>query len=196
MIWNALPDEIHAVKEMETFRNSSGNYRCVRLIVFRNKNVKKVCYKSALSWFLDSYIATGILLFKADFLMLFLDEYQNSVILELIPLMFIQVWNGVNRTHPQFQRQTFRISNFNNVNTFLLFREAGRKVGLDQLLPPVRVRSTRIDSDQLGTNKKIKMKENWTRINSDHKKKNKIIRHNLPFTRHFAFFLTNSWLRK
>ena len=196
MIWNALPDEIHAVKEMETFRNSSGNYRCVRLIVFRNKNVKKVCYKSALSLFLDSYIATGISLFKADFLMLFLDEYQNSVVLELIPLMFIQVWNGVNRTHPQFQRQTFRISNFNNVNTFLLFREAGTKVGLHQLLPPVRVRSTRIDSDQLGTNKKIKMKENWTRINSDHKKKNKISRHHLPFTRHFVFFLTNSWLRK
>ena len=76
-------------EKMETFRNSSGNYGCVRLIVFRNKNVKKVCYKSALSWFLDSYIATGILLFKADFLMLFVDEYENSVVLELIPLMLI-----------------------------------------------------------------------------------------------------------
>ena len=76
-------------EEMETFRNSSGNYGCVRLIVLRNKNVKKVCCKSALSWFLDSYIATGILLFKADFLMLFVDEYQNSVVLEVIPMMLI-----------------------------------------------------------------------------------------------------------
>lgn len=72
-------------EKMETFRSSSGNYGYVRLIVLRNKNVKKVCYKSVLSWFLDSYIATGILLFKADFFLLFVDEYQNSVVLELIP---------------------------------------------------------------------------------------------------------------
>ena len=33
--------------------------------------------------------------------------------------------------------------------------QAGTKVGPDQLGPPVRVGSTRIDSDQLGLNKKI-----------------------------------------
>ena len=36
--------------------------------------------------------------------------------------------------------------------------EAGTKVGLDQLGPPVRVRSTRINSDQLRSNKKMKIK--------------------------------------
>ena len=36
--------------------------------------------------------------------------------------------------------------------------EAGKKVGPDQLGPPVRVASTRIDSDQLGSNKKVKIK--------------------------------------
>ena len=39
-----------------------------------------------------------------------------------------------------------------------VFTEASTKVGLDQLGPPVRVGSTRIDSDQLGSNKKIKIK--------------------------------------
>ena len=40
-----------------------------------------------------------------------------------------------------------------------LFRlQAGTKVRPDQLGPPVRVGSTRIDSDQLGLNKKIKIK--------------------------------------
>ena len=33
--------------------------------------------------------------------------------------------------------------------------QAGTKVGPDQLGPPVRVGSTRIDSDRLGSNKKI-----------------------------------------
>ena len=37
-----------------------------------------------------------------------------------------------------------------------VFTEASTKVGLDQLGPPVRVGSTRIDSDQLGSNKKTK----------------------------------------
>ena len=37
-------------------------------------------------------------------------------------------------------------------------KEAGKKVGLDQLGPPVWVGSTRIDLDQLGSNKKIKIK--------------------------------------
>ena len=36
-------------------------------------------------------------------------------------------------------------------------KEAGTKVGPDQLVPPVRVGSTRIDLDQLGSNKKIKI---------------------------------------
>ena len=36
--------------------------------------------------------------------------------------------------------------------------EAGTKVGPDKLGPPVRVGSTRIDSDQLGSNKKVKIK--------------------------------------
>ena len=36
--------------------------------------------------------------------------------------------------------------------------QAGTKVRPDQLGPPVRVGSTRIDSDQLGSNKKIKIK--------------------------------------
>ena len=36
--------------------------------------------------------------------------------------------------------------------------EAGTKVGPDQLGPPVRVGSTRIDSDQLGWNEKIKIR--------------------------------------
>ena len=36
--------------------------------------------------------------------------------------------------------------------------EAGTKVGPDQLGPPVRVGSTRIDSDRLGSNKKNKNK--------------------------------------
>ena len=36
--------------------------------------------------------------------------------------------------------------------------EASTKVGPDQLGPPVRLGSTRIDSDQLGSNKKIKIK--------------------------------------
>ena len=38
-------------------------------------------------------------------------------------------------------------------NNMLSFK-AGTKVGSDQLGPPVRVGSTRIDSDQLGLNKK------------------------------------------
>ena len=50
----------------------------------------------------------------------------------------------------------------------IMREKAGTKVGPDQLGPPVRVGSTRIDSDQLGSNKKIKIKYNWTRINSDH----------------------------
>ena len=37
-------------------------------------------------------------------------------------------------------------------------KEAGTKVGPDQLGPPVRVGSTWIDSDQLEWNKKIKIK--------------------------------------
>ena len=37
-------------------------------------------------------------------------------------------------------------------------KQAGTKVGPDQLGPPVRVGSTRIDSDQLGSNEKIKIK--------------------------------------
>ena len=36
--------------------------------------------------------------------------------------------------------------------------KAGTKVGPDQFGPPVRVGSTRIDSDQLGSNKKLKLK--------------------------------------
>ena len=36
--------------------------------------------------------------------------------------------------------------------------KAGTKVGPDQLGPPVQVGSTRINSDQLGRNKKIKIK--------------------------------------
>ena len=36
--------------------------------------------------------------------------------------------------------------------------KAGTKVGPDQLGPPVPVGSTRIDLDQLGSNKKIKIK--------------------------------------
>ena len=74
--------------------------------------------------------------------------------------------------------------------------EAGTKVGPDQLGPPVWVGSTQIDSDQLGSNKKIKIKYNWTRINSDHKKnnsdykkKNKISRYHSTFTRHFVLLL-------
>ena len=41
-------------------------------------------------------------------------------------------------------------------NTFLnsVRKQAGTKVGPDQLGPPVLVGSTRIDSDQLGSNKK------------------------------------------
>ena len=41
---------------------------------------------------------------------------------------------------------------------FMTKAQAGTKVGPDQLGPPVRVGSTRIDSDQLGSNKKIKIK--------------------------------------
>ena len=37
-------------------------------------------------------------------------------------------------------------------------KEPGTKVGPDQLEPPVRVGSTRINSDQLGSNKKNKNK--------------------------------------
>ena len=61
-----------------------------------------------------------------------------------------------------------------------------RQSGLDQL------GSTRTNSDRI---KKIKITENWTGINSDHKtnnsdykKKNKISRYHLTFTRHFVFF--------
>ena len=103
-------------EKMETFRNSSGNYGCVRLIVFRNKNVKKVCYKSALSWFLDSYIATGILLFKADFFLLFVDEYQNSVVLELIPSDAYSSLKWGQSNASLISKADF--SNFNSVNTF------------------------------------------------------------------------------
>ena len=39
----------------------------------------------------------------------------------------------------------------------LLFNKAGTKVGPDQLGPPVRVGSTRIDLDQLGSKEKIKI---------------------------------------
>ena len=45
--------------------------------------------------------------------------------------------------------------------------EAGTKVGPDQLGPPVRVGSTRIDSDQLGSNKKNK---NKIKLDSDQQK--------------------------
>ena len=67
---------------------------------------------------------------------------------------------------------------------------AGTKVGPDQLGSNKKNKNKiKLDSDQLGPLKKI---------NSDHKKKNKISRPHLPFTRHFVFFffLTNSWLRK
>ena len=50
-----------------------------------------------------------------------------------------------------FERLEFRILWIGNF-------EAGTKVGPDQLGPPVRVGSTRIDSDQLGSNKIIKIK--------------------------------------
>ena len=43
----------------------------------------------------------------------------------------------------------------------------------------------RINSDRLGSNKKNK---NKMKLDSDHKKKNKISRRHLPFTRHFVFF--------
>lgn len=102
-------------EKMETFRSSSGNYGYVRLIVLRNKNVKKVCYKSVLSWFLDSYIATGILLFKADFL-LFVDEYQNSVVLELIPSDAYSSLKWGQSNASLISKADF--SNFNSVNTF------------------------------------------------------------------------------
>ena len=42
--------------------------------------------------------------------------------------------------------------------------QAGTKVRPDKLGPPVRVGSTRIDSDQLGSNKKIKIGLGSTRI--------------------------------
>ena len=41
--------------------------------------------------------------------------------------------------------------------TMFRSRKAGTKVRPDQLRPPVRVGSTRINSDQLGSNKKIKL---------------------------------------
>lgn len=103
-------------EKMETFRSSSGNYGCIRLIVLRNKNVKKVCYKSVLSWFLDSYIATGILLFKADFFLLFVDEYQNSVVLELIPSDAYSSLKWGQSNASLISKADF--SNFNSVNTF------------------------------------------------------------------------------
>ena len=62
----------------------------------------------------------------------------------------------------------------------MLLSQAGTKVRPDQL--------GTASPDQLGSNKKIKIKQNWTQINSDHKKKNKVGRHHLPFTRHFVFF--------
>ena len=43
-------------------------------------------------------------------------------------------------------------------SSFSLIYKAGTKVGPDQLGPLVRVGSTRIDSDQLGSNKKLKVK--------------------------------------
>ena len=43
-------------------------------------------------------------------------------------------------------------------------KEAGTKVGPDQLEPPVRVGSTWINSDQLGSNKKNK---NQIKLDSD-----------------------------
>ena len=62
----------------------------------------------------------------------------------------------------------------------------------------------RINSDRLGPTRikwknknKIKMdSDHKKKNNSDYKKKNKISRYHLSFTRHFVFFLTNSWLRK
>lgn len=106
-------------EKMETFRSSSGNYGYVRLIVLRNKNVKKVCYKSVLSWFLDSYIATVILLFKADFFLLFVDEYQNSVVLELIPSDAYSSLKWGQSNASLISKADF--SNFNSVNTFFSF---------------------------------------------------------------------------
>ena len=44
------------------------------------------------------------------------------------------------------------------IHFYLISIKAGTKVGPDQLGPPVRVGSTGIDSDQLGSNKKIKNK--------------------------------------
>ena len=52
-------------------------------------------------------------------------------------------------THDWLDRQTTNTKEGN---------KAGTKVGPDQLGPPVWVGSTRIDSDQLGSNKKIKVK--------------------------------------
>ena len=55
--------------------------------------------------------------------------------------------------------------------------EAGTKVGPDQLGPPVRVGSTRIDSDQLGSDR-TKKKKNKIKLDSDQlgSTKNKIIK--------------------
>ena len=72
----------------------------------------------------------------------------------------------------------FELGNPEGRGAQAVLEKAGTKVGPDQLRPPVRVGSTRIDSDQLGSNKKIKIKQNWTRINSEQSKKIKLNQQN------------------
>ena len=54
----------------------------------------------------------------------------------------------------------------------------------------------RINSDRLGPTRIEWKNKNKIKMDSDYKKKNKISRYHLSFTRHFVFFLTNSCLRK
>ena len=72
--------------------------------------------------------------------------------MQLNPLYYVEFRD----IYPLRRSAAFKITEFRPSNK--VEKEAGTKVGPDQLGPPVRVGSTLIDSDQLESYKKIKMK--------------------------------------
>ena len=58
----------------------------------------------------------------------------------------------------QMGREVFELGNPEGKGAQAVLEKASTKVGPDQLGLPVRVGSTRNDSDQLGSNEKIKIK--------------------------------------
>ena len=57
--------------------------------------------------------------------------------------------------YPKKKKAQLLKPTLSETSEFKISQQAGTKVGPDKLRPPVRVGSTRIDLDQLGSNKKI-----------------------------------------